>query len=312
MKKNIQKVVLAGGGVLGSQIAFQAAYCGFDVTVWLRSEESIKRCKTKIDELKKTYASAVKNMAAKKEWCLGIAAPKAFNQKQCLKNIAKAQDLIKFEIDKTKAFADADLVIEALRENLDDKKVFLKDIEQYLPAKTIIVTNSSTLLPSAMVSAVKRKNQFLSLHFANAIWKNNTAEVMAQKYTDEASFKAVVKFAEDIKMIALPIKKEKSGYLLNSMLVPFLLSAFDLYANGISDFKSIDKAWMAGTGAPKGPFMIMDVAGFETVKNIVLQYQKVPKMLNPLLGKMMLPYNYKGMLKIINQYISEGKKGFYS
>jgi 3-hydroxybutyryl-CoA dehydrogenase len=83
----------------------------------------------------------------------------------------------------------------------------------------------------------------------------------------------------------------------------------DLVANGVSDPITIDKAWTLGTGAPKGPFQIIDTVGLETAKNIVLQYQKVPNIFDPLLKKMMLPYNYDGMLEILNKYIEEGKMG---
>ena len=110
-------------------------------------------------------------------------------------------------------------------------------------------------------------------------------------------------------LIKLPVKVEKSGYLLNSMLVPFLLSAMDLLANGVSDPQTIDKAWTLGTGAPNGPFQIIDVVGLETARNIVLQYQKVPNLFDPLLRKMMLPYNYDGMLRILDEYINAGKSG---
>lgn len=89
-------------------------------------------------------------------------------------------------------------------------------------------------------------------------------------------FNEVMQFANDIRMIGLPVRKEKSGYLLNSMLVPFLLSGLDLYAAGISDPESIDIAWTRGTGAPKGPFQIFDTVGLNTAYNIVHQYQSVP------------------------------------
>ena len=160
-----------------------------------------------------------------------------------------------------------------------------------------------------MAKATKRPEKFLALHFANNIWQNNTAEVMGHSGTKNEYFDQIVKFASDIKMLPLPIYKEKKGYLLNSMLVPFLLSAFDLMAAGVSDPETIDKAWTAGTGAPAGPFKIMDVVGLETVKNIVEQYKKVPELLDPLFKKMLLPYNYKEMLEMVNKYIEEGKLG---
>ena len=304
----LQKVVVAGGGVLGSQIAFQAAYCGFDVTIWLRSESSITRTQPKLDGLKKSYIDAIEGMAAGNEWCRGIADKDSFNKEECLSKVEKASQL-KLELDLAKAVADADIVIESMAENAADKIEFYKRLSPLMPEKTILVTNSSTLLPSTFAKHTGRPEKYMSLHFANSIWKNNTAEVMVHATTDDRYFNEVVAFANDIRMVALPIRKEKSGYLLNSMLVPFLLSGLDLYVNGISDPQSIDKAWTLGTGAPRGPFQIFDVVGIQTAYNIVLQYQKVPGLFSPLLRKMMLPYNFKGMEKVLKQMLDEGKTG---
>ena len=304
----LQKVVVAGGGVLGSQIAFQAAYCGFDVTIWLRSESSITRTQPKLDGVKKSYIDAIDGMAAGKEWCRGIADKDSFNKEECLSKVEKASQL-KLELDLAKAVADADIVVESMAENAADKIEFYKRLSPLLPQKTILVTNSSTLLPSTFANHTGRPEKYMSLHFANSIWKNNTAEVMVHASTEEKYFNEVIAFANDIRMVALPIRKEKSGYLLNSMLVPFLLSGLDLYVNGISDPQSIDKAWTMGTGAPRGPFQIFDVVGIQTAYNIVLQYQKVPGLFSPLLKKMMLPYNFKAMEKVLRQMLDEGKTG---
>ena len=167
----------------------------------------------------------------------------------------------------------------------------------------------SPLLPSKLAKFTGRPDKYLAMHFANYIWKNNIAEIMRHSDTGDKAVKDVIKFAEAINMVPLVAKEEKSGYLLNSLLVPFLLCAMDLYANGISDPETIDKAWTLGTGAPHGPFQILDVVGLETAKNIVLQYQKVPNLLDPLLKKMMMPYNFDGMLKILDGYIDKGKMG---
>ena len=307
-----KKIVVAGGGVLGSQIAFQSAYCGYDVTIWLRSEGSIERTKPKLIALKQNYIDAIEEMSKKDGWSLGIASPEDFNKKSCLKKVDEAFNNIKLETDLSIALDDADLVIESVAEKKEDKIDFYKKINPLLGDKTVLVTNSSTLLPSMFAQYTGRSNKYLALHFANSIWKNNTAEVMAHAFTDEKYFNQVKEFAKSIRMIPLPIKKEKSGYLLNSMLVPFLLSGMDLLANGISDPESIDKAWTLGTGAPKGPFQIIDVVGLQTAYNIVEQYQRVPGLLNPLLKKMMLPYNYKGMLAILKKYMDEGKMGVSS
>lgn len=308
----IKNVCVIGGGVLGSQIAFQSAYCGFNVTILAREGEVDNFVKPKLDNLYNVYKNTIKEMTnAKtiKAWPNGIASHEEFDEKVCLENVEKAYSGIKIITNQEEALKDVDLVIESITENLDIKNDLYKSISGILPEKTIVVTNSSTLLPSQMAKATKRPEKFLALHFANNIWKNNTAEVMGHSGTKNEYFDQIVKFASDIKMIPLPIYKEKKGYLLNSMLVPFLLSAFDLMAGGVSDPETIDKAWTSGTGAPEGPFKIMDVVGLETVKNIVEQYKKVPELLDPLFKKMLLPYNYKEMLEMVNGYIEEGKLG---
>ena len=306
---NYQKVVVIGGGILGSQIAFQSAYCGFDVTILVRVEDSKRSARAKLDKLRDTYIETIEKMKKGEVWARGIANPDDFNPKKCIDRANKAYENIKLEDDQKKALADADLVIESVTENIDVKNALYNQIAPLLPEKTVVVTNSSTLLPSKLASNTGRVTKFLALHFANSIWKNNTAEVMGHSVTDPKYFDEVMEFAKAINMIPLPVREEKAGYLLNSMLVPFLLSAMDLLANGISDPESIDKAWKYGTGAPNGPFEIIDVVGLMTAKNIVEQYQKVPSIINPLLKKMMLPYNYKKMLEMLNKYIAEGKLG---
>lgn len=308
-----KKIVIAGGGVLGSQIAFQTAYCGFDVTIWLRSESSAGRTQPKLDKLKETYLNAIEEMEKDpKAWCAGIADSDNFNKEDCIAKTNAAYESIKLEINLAKACEDADLVIESMAENADDKTAFYKKLAGVLPEKAVIVTNSSTLLPSQFAKATGRPEKYLALHFANSIWKNNTAEIMAQELTEKKYFDEIAEFANEIRMIGLPVNKEKNGYLLNSMLVPFLLSGLDLYVSGVSDPESIDTAWTRGTGAPKGPFQIFDTVGLTTAYNIVMQYQKVPGLLSPLLKKMMLPYNFKKMEAVLKKYIDEGKLGISS
>lgn len=304
-----KKIVVAGGGVLGSQIAYQAAYCGFDVTIWLRSESSIGRCQPKLDNLHKVYEETINKMATPEgqtpsTWARGIADYDSFDKNKCLEKSEKAYKSIKLELNLAEAVKDADLIIESMAENPEEKITFYKNLANLLPEKTVIVTNSSTLLPSKFAKYTGRPNKYLSLHFANSIWKNNTAEIMAQPKTDMKYFDEIMKFAEEIRMIPLPVKKEKSGYLLNSMLVPLLFSGMDLYVNGISDPESIDKAWTLGTGAPKGPFQILDTVGLKTAYNIVLMYVKIPSFL--------APYNFKGMEKMLKSYIDAGKLGMSS
>lgn len=308
----IEKVVVAGGGVLGSQIAFQTAYCGFDVTIWLRSEGSIGRTQPKIDSVYKSYIEAIEGMAdGSGTWCAGIADSNApFNKEACLAKVEQAYKNLKLELDMAKAVSDADLVIESMSEDPKAKIDVYQKLAPLLPEKALLASNSSTLLPSQFAKFTGRPEKYGSLHFANSIWKNNTAEVMGHDGTSKETFDKLMEFANQIHMIALPVRKEKSGYLLNSMLVPFLLSGLDLWASGVSDPKSIDIAWEHGTGAPKGPFRIIDTVGLPTAYNIVLQFQSVPGLLNPLFKKMMLPYNYKTMAKLLKEMIDKGES-FY-
>jgi len=306
-----KKIVVAGGGVLGSQIAFQTAYSGFNVVILIRKEDSKKDVEDKLSNLNKTYLKMINDMSNKDSgiWARGIVGYEDFNKDLCIKQANMALKNINIINSQEDALKDADLVIESITEIFDIKKSFYLEIANKLDEKTILVTNSSTLLPSKLAKFTGREKKFLSMHFANSIWKNNICEIMGHGNTDNNIFDEVFEFAKAIKMIPLKVMSEKSGYLLNSMLVPFLLSSMDLLANGVGNPEDIDKAWKLGTGAPKGPFEIIDTVGLETAKNIVLQYQKVPKIINPLLKKMMLPYNYDGMLKILNKYLDEGKKG---
>lgn len=311
---NYQNIVVIGGGVLGSQIAYQTAYSGYNVTILVREDDDKTKIRKTLKKLKDTYLDTINQMASKSGsddsiWARGIASKESFKKDECIKKAEEAYENIVIDTNQEEVLKDCDLVIESITEILEIKTDLYKQIAPLLPEKTVIVTNSSTLLPSKMADATKRPEKYLAMHFANHIWKNNISEIMGHSGTDQKYFDEIVAFAESISMIPLKVNEEKSGYLLNSLLVPFLLCAMDLLANGVSDPKTIDDAWKLGTGAPNGPFEILDVVGLETARNIALQYQKVPNIFDPLLKKMMLPYNYDGMLDILDKYIDEGKLG---
>ncbi len=302
----MKNITILGGGVLGSQIAFQSAYMGKNVIIWLRSEDSITRTMPKLLQVKESYINAIKLMASKEgkelnNWCFGISDLESFNKKEALARVNSVIDNIKIELNLKKALVDCDLVIESMTEDFNAKKEMLKQIEPILNSKTIIVTNSSTLLPSKLAKFTKREDKFLALHFANSIWKNNIVEVMKHEKTNDKVFKEVMKFAKSINMLPVPLYKEKAGYLLNSMLIPLLFSSLDLLAMGISDVKSIDEVWKRGTGAVKGPFEIIDTIGLKTAHDIVLMYVKIPSFI--------APYHFKEIEKLLRKYIEDGKLG---
>ena len=270
----IKKVVVAGGGVLGSQIALQSAYCGFDVTIWLRSEGSIERAKPKLERFKNIYVDTLEKMKTDANaYCRGLSKKSDLSDSEIdelKQNAEDAYNNIILTTSYDEAASGADLIIEAIAENPEQKIAFYPELAKHMDEETILVTNSSTLLPSMFAEYTGRPEKYLSLHFANTIWQNNTAEVMGHPGTDQKYYDEVAQFAEDINMIPLKLKKEQPGYILNSLLVPFLSAAEALLANDVADHETIDKTWILATGAPSGPFHILDIVGLTTAYNIII------------------------------------------
>ena len=275
---NYEHITVAGSGVLGSQIAYQTAYKGFYVNVYDISDEVLGHAKERLTKLKENYKE---DLGATQQ------------------TVDEALNRISFYTDLAQAVADADLVIEAIPEVARMKTGFYKALGKVAPEKTIFATNSSTLLPSQFAEATGRPHKFLALHFANSIWKNNTAEIMKHPGTDQTVFQDVIEFAKAIGMVALPLYKEQPGYILNSILVPFLNAAQMLLLNEVADVETIDKTWMIATGSPEGPFAILDTVGINTAYNITVAEANSTS--NPEFEKL------ASLLK--KEYIDKGKLG---
>ena len=217
-----------------------------------------------------------------------------------LKNQAiKAYENIQLTASYEEAFKDADFVIEAIAEIPSEKIEFYKEMQKHLPENTVVATNSSTLLPSTLAEHTGRPEKYLSLHFANEIWKNNTGEIMGHPGTNQKYYDQVVEFTKAIGMVPLKLKKEQPGYLLNSMLVPLLTSAQALLAADVADVETIDKTWKLATGAPKGPFEILDIVGLITAYNI-----------NSMRPESKDPESISGKVStMLKKYIDQGKTG---
>ena len=278
---NYQHVMVAGSGVLGSQIAFQTAFKGFNVTIYDINDAAIAAAKERIAKLEDTYSSYFRNEE---------------------KAVKSAQSRIRYATDMAEAVQDADLAIEAVPELREIKQNFYTQLGEVAPDKTVFVTNSSTMLPSDFAEFTGRPEKFLALHFANRIWMNNTGEVMEHAGTDPQIVQDVLSFTAAIGMVPLHIKKEQPGYILNSLLVPFLDAAQYLWGDGVSEPETIDKTWMIATGAPMGPFGIIDIVGLQTVYNIVST--KAARHPNPDDN----PYKYIAD-KVKNEFLDQGKTG---
>lgn len=249
MTNSIKKVTVLGTGVLGSQIAFQSAFKGFTVTAYDINDKVLEAAKDRFAKLAETYANEVPDARDGKA-------------QEALSRLTLTSDL-------KDAVADADLVIEAIPEILDLKRDTYQKLGELAPAKTIFATNSSTLLPSDLKDSTGRPDKFLALHFANRVWQFNTAEIMGTTDTDPAVFAKVAEFAKAIGMVPIELHKEKAGYVLNSLLVPFLNAAAELAAGGYADPSAVDDTWRIATGAPVGPFQIYDIIGLTTPYNIM-------------------------------------------
>lgn len=244
----IANVTLLGTGVLGAQIALQAAWHGFAVTAYGIDEVALEKGRDAVEAIGRRYLADL---------------PDATQEK-----VDAVTRAIIWTTDLNVAAASADLVIEAIPENLDLKREVYQRLGAAAPAHTIFASNSSTLLPGDMAGSTGRPDRFLALHFANEIWVHNLAEIMGHAGTSPEIFKVVVEFARAIGMEPIVIHKEKAGYVLNSLLVPFLSSASELLVDGVAEFEAIDKAWKIATGSPKGPFEIYDIVGLGTAWHI--------------------------------------------
>ena len=241
-------VTVVGAGVLGAQIAFQVAVHGIPVVAYDVDDQALEAARTRLQTIRTQYLAD-----------LGEDQRDAADA-----GLAR----ITLTTDLATCAADADLVIEAVPEVLALKERIYAELGATAPETTVFATNSSTLLPSQLADATGRPDRFLALHFANHIWRQNTAEVMGSPRTDPAVFDRVLTFATEIGMVPIPVRKEQPGYVLNSLLVPLLGAAAQLVLRGVAEPDTVDATWRIGTGAPMGPFQIIDVVGLRTVHAI--------------------------------------------
>jgi 3-hydroxyacyl-CoA dehydrogenase len=220
----IARVMVAGTGVMGAQIAFQCAFSGVDVVAYDVDAACLVRASARFDVLGRVYA-------------VDFGAPR----EQIEASLAR----IESNTDIGSAVADANLVIEAIPEDLAIKQSFYRALSAVAPAGTIFASNSSTLVPSQFAIFTDRPERVLNLHFAHEVWKHNIAEVMGHQGTDPAVFERVVQFAHRIGMVPLPLRKEHPGYLLNTMLMPMLIAALGLLVNDVADVPtSTRRGWL--------------------------------------------------------------------
>ena len=243
----MKNVMIAGGGTLGSQVAWQSAFMGFNVVVYDAFEKGLERSKSFHNQFAELF---IETRGASQE------------------EIDATFSRLSYSSDITEASKNADILSESVPEDPEIKSSFYQELAKVAPKDMIFTTNSSTTLPSDYAEHTGRPEKFLALHFANGIWDANVGEVMGHPGTDPKVFDQVVEFAKAIGMVPIPIYKEQNGYVLNSLLIPLLDASFELWKNKVADAESIDKTWMISMRTIMGPFGIMDIIGVKTMYNI--------------------------------------------
>jgi 3-hydroxybutyryl-CoA dehydrogenase len=237
----IKKVGVLGCGLMGSGIAQVSATAGFDVTV-LEAEQRF---------LDKGFAGIEKSLAKFAEKGT-ISAQQKDEIRGRLKGTLKLQDL-----------AGCDLVIEAIIENVEEKKKTFAALDGVAKKEAIFASNTSSISITELMSATKRPERFIGLHFFNPVPLMKLVEVVRTIATSDDVFETGFEFAK--KLGKVPVRTtDKTGFIVNRLLVPYMLDAIRAYEEGVGSIPDIDNAMKLGCGYPMGPFTLLDFVGLDT------------------------------------------------
>jgi len=241
----ISKVGVLGCGLMGSGIAQVAATAGFDVTV-LEVEQKL---------LDKGFAGIEKSLskfAERPPEKGGITAQQKKEILSRLKGTTKPADL-----------ADCDIVIEAIIENLAQKREMFAGLDGVVKKDAIFASNTSSISITELMTATKRPERFIGLHFFNPVPLMKLVEVVRTIATANDVYQSAYEFAK--KLGKVPVRaKDTTGFIVNRLLVPYMLDAIRAYEEGVGSIEDIDNAMKLGCGYPMGPFTLLDFVGLDT------------------------------------------------
>jgi 3-hydroxybutyryl-CoA dehydrogenase len=236
----IKKVGVLGCGLMGSGIAQVSATAGFDVTV-LEVEQKY------VDKGFAAIRRSLDKLAAK--GAVVEPADKIFSR---LKGTTSKQDL-----------ADCDFLVEAVIENLDEKRKMFASIDPIVKPTAIFASNTSSISITEIMTATGRSGRFVGLHFFNPVPLMKLVEVARTIVTTDEAFETACEFAK--KLGKVPVRtSDKTGFIVNRLLVPYLMDAIRAFEEGVGSVADIDASMKLGCGYPMGPFTLLDFVGLDT------------------------------------------------
>jgi 3-hydroxybutyryl-CoA dehydrogenase len=271
--KTISKVGVLGGGLMGSGIAQVSAQAGFDTVVREISEPLCDQSRAGIEKV-----------LAK-----GIEKGKVTESER---DAALAKLTFTTELA---ALADCDIIIEAVVEDLEMKNAMWKELNDVCPADTIFASNTSSLTIAAMAAACGRPDRMLGLHFFNPVPLMKLVEVVRTITTSDETVETAFEFAK--RLGKEPVRaKDNSGFIVNLLLIPYMLDAINALESNVATVEDIDKAMQLGAGHPMGPFTLLDFVGLDTTYKIAeimfAEYREKRYAPPPLLKRMVLAGMY--------------------
>ena len=241
----INKVGVLGCGLMGSGIAQVCATAGFDVTV-LEVEQKY---------LDKGFGGIEKSLAKFAE-----RGPEKGGITSAQKDEIRAR--LRGTTDKAD-LAGCDIVIEAIIENVEEKKKMYRAIDGVVKKEAIFASNTSSISVTELLTSVKRPERFIGLHFFNPVPLMKLVEVVKTIATSREVYEAAYEFARRLGKV--PVRtSDKTGFIVNRLLVPYLLDAIRAYEEGVGSIEDIDNAMKLGCGYPMGPFTLLDFVGLDT------------------------------------------------
>ncbi len=237
----IRKVGVVGCGLMGSGIAQVSAMSGFPTVV---REVS--------DELLSAGLGRIEKSLAK------------FTEKGTMTADQKAQTLARLKPTlKLEDFAGCDLVVEAVIENLERKREVFAALDKILAQHALLASNTSSLSITEMMTATRRRERFLGMHFFNPVPLMKLVEVVKTVVTDPAAVEGALDFAKKLGKTPV-LTNDRAGFIVNRLLVPYLLDAVRAFEEGFGTIEDIDAGMKLGCNHPMGPFTLLDFVGIDT------------------------------------------------